>query len=212
MKESFEITALRMANLVLAGPRKGWLNDVRELAAGLIAESEPAVIPAPLAMDIPKPPKANKIDVHIRWMIRRDMPEVLEMETHSFEFPWTEEQFIRCLRQRNCIGQIAEFEERVIAFMIYELHKTKLHVLNLAVHHDFRWHSVGRQMIDKLKSKLSPQRRDRIMLEVRETNMPALQFFKALGFRALATLKDFYDDTTEDAIVMGCMCELEARH
>ena len=47
-------------------------------------------------------------DVQIRWMIRRDMPEVLDIERLSFEFAWTEEDFLCCLRQRNCIGMVAE--------------------------------------------------------------------------------------------------------
>src|SRR5687768_6635477 len=55
--------------------------------------------------------------VHIRWMIRRDMPEVLSIETQCFEFPWTEEDFLRCLRQRNCIGMVAEQGEKVVGFM-----------------------------------------------------------------------------------------------
>ena len=55
--------------------------------------------------------KANlkqALKAHIRWMIRRDMPEVLAVEGESFEFPWCEEDFLRCLRQRNCIGMVAE--------------------------------------------------------------------------------------------------------
>ena len=75
----------------------------------------------------------QSLRVHIRWMIRRDMPEVLDIENDGFEFPWSEEDFIRCLRQRNCIGMVAEHDERVVGFMIYELHKTRLHVLNFAV-------------------------------------------------------------------------------
>ena len=43
----------------------------------------------------------EQVRVHIRWMIRRDMPEVLHTEQQSFEFAWTEEDFLRCLRQRN---------------------------------------------------------------------------------------------------------------
>ena len=29
------------------------------------------------------------VKVHIRWMIRRDMPEILNIEQHCFEFPWS---------------------------------------------------------------------------------------------------------------------------
>ena len=47
-------------------------------------------------------PKAQA-RVHIRWMIRRNMPEVLAIEHASQDFPWCEEEFLRVLRQRNRI-------------------------------------------------------------------------------------------------------------
>ena len=144
----------------------------------------------------------QQLRVHIRWMIRRDMPEVLDIERESFEFPWYEEDFIRCLRQRNCIGMVAEHGERVVGFMIYELHKTRLHILNFAVAENVRHRSVGRQMAQKLISKLSSQRRTKISLEVRETNLPAQLFFKSVGFRATSVLRSYYEDSPEDAYLM----------
>lgn len=149
-----------------------------------------------------QPIPQQRIRVHIRWMIRRDMLEVLDIERESFEFPWFEEDFIRCLRQRNCIGMVAEHGDRVVGFMIYELHKTRLHILNFAVANDFRQRDVGRQMADKLISKLSGQRRTQISLEVRETNLPAQLFFKQLGFKATTVLRSYYEDSPEDAYLM----------
>ena len=140
--------------------------------------------------------------VHIRWMIRRDMPEVLQIESQCFEFAWTEEDFLRCLRQRNCIGMVAEHGEKVVGFMIYELHKNKLHILNFAVHGQWRRKAVGAQMVAKLISKLSSHRRTRITLEVRETNLAAQLFFRRQEFRAVRVLRGFYNDSGEDAFLM----------
>lgn len=151
----------------------------------------------------------QQLRVHIRWMIRRDMSEVLTIERESFEFPWFEEDFIRCLRQRNCIGMVAEHGERVVGFMIYELHKTRLHILNFAVAKGMRNRGIGRQMADKLASKLSSQRRTKITLEVRETNLPAQLFFKKVGFRATTVLRSYYEDSPEDAYVMQFLCAAE---
>ncbi len=148
------------------------------------------------------PAGKQDVCVHIRWMIRRDMMEVLEIENRSFEFPWSEEDFVRCLRQRNCIGMVAEHDERVAGFMIYELQRNRLHILNFAVAAEYRRKGVGQQMVEKLIGKLSSQRRNRIMLEVRETNLAAQLFFRRLGFRAISVLRDFYVDTTEDAYLM----------
>lgn len=144
----------------------------------------------------------NDSGIHVRWMIRRDMPEVLEIEQQAFEFPWSDEDFTRCLRQRNCIGMVAEIADSVVAFMIYELHRTRLHVLNFAVARSHRRLGIGTLMMEKLISKLSPERRCQIVLEVRETNLPAQLFFRSLNFRATSVLKDFYQDTTEDAYLM----------
>ena len=146
-------------------------------------------------------PKAQ-VRVHIRWMIRRDMPEVLAVEHASFEFPWCEEEFLRVLRQRNCIGMVAEYGERVVGFMIYELHKNKLQVLDFATHPEFRRMGVGRQMLAKLVGKLSSHRRTRITLSVRETNLAAQFFYKFQGFRALEVVREHFADTGEDAYLM----------
>lgn len=144
----------------------------------------------------------QEVRVHIRWMIRRDMPEILAIEQESFEFPWSEDDFIRCLRQRNCIGMVAEHDDRVVGFMIYELTKNRIQVLNFATSDEYRRRGVGTQMIAKLIGKLSSQRRTRITLEVRETNLPAQLFFRANGFRAVSVLRSFYEDTPEDAYLM----------
>lgn len=143
-----------------------------------------------------------RCDVQIRWMIRRDMPEVLEIERQSFEFAWTEEDFLCCLRQRNCIGMVAERQERIAGFMIYELLKSQLHVLNFAVSPWARRQRVGSQMIEKLVNKLSQQRRQEICLEVRETNLAAQLFFRRQGLQAHGVLRGHYEDTEEDAYVM----------
>jgi [ribosomal protein S18]-alanine N-acetyltransferase len=146
-------------------------------------------------------PKAQ-VRVHIRWMIRRDMPEVLAIEHASFDFPWCEEEFLRVLRQRNCIGMVAEVGEQVVGFMIYELHKNKLHVLDFATHPDYRRQGVGQQMIAKLVGKLSSHRRTRIVLHVRETNLSAQYFYRSQGFRATDVAREHFGDTGEDAYLM----------
>lgn len=146
--------------------------------------------------------RPTTVAVQIRWMIRRDMPEVLDIEQQSFEFAWTEEDFLCCLRQRNCVGMVAEHQERIVGFMIYELLKSQLHVLNFAVAPWARRMGIGGQMVDKLIHNLAQQRRTEIRLEVREGNLPAQLFFKSHEFAATNVLRGHYEDTAEDAYVM----------
>lgn len=67
------------------------------------------------------------IQPSIQWMIRRDLPSVLAIDTACHEHPWSEEEFIRCLRQRNCIGMVAKLpDEQIVGYMVYELHPRRL--------------------------------------------------------------------------------------
>ncbi|MCX7408041.1 MAG: ribosomal protein S18-alanine N-acetyltransferase [Planctomycetales bacterium] len=150
----------------------------------------------------PRSVSKTRCDVQIRWMIRRDMSEVLDIERQCFEFAWSEEDFLCCLRQRNCIGMVAERQERIVGFMIYELLKSQLHVLNFAVAPWSRRQGVASQMVEKLVNKLSQQRRQEISLEVRETNLAAQLFFRSQGLHADGVLRGHYEDTEEDAYVM----------
>lgn len=151
----------------------------------------------------------TKTETHIRWMIRRDMDDVLRIENDSFGFSWTEDEFIDCLRQRNCIGMVAENRDKLVGFMIYELHKSRLHILNFAVDRCHRHQGVGTAMINKLKSKLSRERRDRIMLEVNDMNLNAQLFFRSQGFKAISVLREYYKRPICDAYLMQYLHEAE---
>ena len=135
-------------------------------------------------------------------MIRRDLAEVLAIENSVFEFPWFEEDFIRCLRFRNSIGMVAEYGDRVVGFKIYELHRTRIHLLNFAVHADFQGMGVGTALMAKLQGKLGEGRRVRITTEVRERNLGAQLFLKRHGFEWINTLPGHYVDSDEDAYVL----------
>lgn len=157
------------------------------------------------------------IRVRIRWMIRRDLFPVMLIDDESFDSPWTDGAFLRVLRQRNCIGVVAEQGGQIVGFMIYALLRNSIHVLNFAVAADCRRLGVGRQMAANLIEKLSAQRRSRITLEVRETNLAAQLFFCECGFRAVNVLRGWFDNG-EDAYRMvlrvgrdsGLACKREA--
>jgi [ribosomal protein S18]-alanine N-acetyltransferase len=137
----------------------------------------------------------------VRWLRSRDMPEVLAIEQASFKNAWTEKDLRRYLGARKCLGMVAEQDETVVGFMIYERHETRLHILNFAVHPRLRRRKVGTALVDKMKCKLST-RRTYITLNVRETNLRAQFFFSNQGFRAANVLHGYYEDTGEDAYLM----------
>src|SRR5262245_56387913 len=137
----------------------------------------------------------------IRWMIRRDFPAVLKIESACFCDPWDEDEFIRHLREKNRIGMVAEHGERIVGYMLYELQKGGIVLHNFAVDPQWWRRGIGTQLIEKLKSKLSAGRRARLKMAVRESNLGGQIFLRANGFRCISTLRGELPDTGEDAYV-----------
>ncbi len=141
--------------------------------------------------------------IRLTWMIRKHFPEVLGIEQDCFgKFAWPEREFADTLSSRGCIGFVAicEKSNAVVGYMVYESCKDKLKLLNLAVDPAHFRHGIGRSLIAKLTGKLTANRRTRISTVVRETNLAAQLFLRAVGFRAqVPILKGHYDDTRDDA-------------
>lgn len=131
----------------------------------------------------------TKLDVHIRWMIRRDMPRVMDIESYNPD-PWEESTFLSCLRGQDCIGMVAEMQETIAGFMIYNLHRKVIEVLNLAVHPAFHRQGVGSALIEKLISKLCWERRSTLRFYVPDDNLPGHLFLKSRGFIATEILHE----------------------
>ncbi len=143
-----------------------------------------------------------KTHTHLRWMIRRDMPSVLAIENNSFEFPWSHLEFVRCIGKTNNIGMVAEIDDEVVGYMVYELRRKEIELLSFAVHPKYRENGIGRTLIERLIYKLDFGRRERIIAEVRERNLTAQLFLRGMGFLCTQVLRDHYEEATEDAYLM----------
>lgn len=140
------------------------------------------------------------MEVFVRVLQPGDLADVLGIERVSFEVPWTDDEFRRCLSQSQTAGLVAEADGRPVGFVIFELAPKQLELLNLAVLPDVRRQGVARALIGHLIERLPAQHCERMHLVIRETNLAAQLFFRAAGFRAVGLLRDYYDDVAEDGI------------
>lgn len=150
------------------------------------------------------------MDCNIRWMIRRDMSEVLEIENKSFREPLDEDDFLKYLRHRHCVGMVAEsipsdeeiligdYQYNVLGFMIYQLYKERLDIIDFAVHPDYCRAGVGTELFNKLTSKLSSDRRTSLVFPVSEYCDDGLLFLKKMR----CICEDFHRDDGEYTYIM----------
>ena len=124
------------------------------------------------------------MNCHIRWLIRRDLPEVLNIELDTSSDPLTEKELARILKKSkpNTIGMVAEHNDIILGFMIYELHPCYINVIRFAVDHYHQRMGIGTQMLNKLKEKLSHDKRRELKFHVHEDFLKSHLFLKKHEF------------------------------
>lgn len=142
--------------------------------------------------------KAEPVLVQIRWVTKRDLDHIVEIEEQSFNFPWSPKDFITVLSATNSIGLVAEYEGQIVGYMLYELATKSIRLLNMATAPEFRRREVGAQLIRRLKRKLGVDRRKRITAIVNESSLSAQLFLRAMEFRCVSVIDRPYEETDHD--------------
>lgn len=135
---------------------------------------------------------------HIRWMIRRDMTEVMQIIRNNGE-SISEDEILQLLRQRNNIGMVAEINEFVVGFMIYELKKQSINIIHLMVEPIHNRLGYGGALLNKLKEKLTGNRRSYLKFTLRESNLAGQLFLRKNKCFAIEIVRNYFEDNGEDA-------------
>ena len=107
---------------------------------------------------------------------------------------------------------VAESEGRVVGYIMCRLEHgfsdlkklrfaKKGHIISVAVMPDYRNLGMGTSLVQQTLSALSALHVDECYLEVRTTNVPAIDLYKKLGFQVTRTIPRYYFDAS-DAYVM----------
>jgi ribosomal-protein-alanine N-acetyltransferase len=138
----------------------------------------------------------------MRWMNIRDVGQVSQIEKHSNETYWCQEDFYNTLNHPDIINYVVIDENDVVAYVVLSLFENEIEILNFNVHKDYRRRGIGTSLMDYLKTKLVKQwQRNKLRIEVRETNIDAQEFLKINKFIATNVLKDWFkDEVSEDVI------------
>ena len=149
--------------------------------------------------------KRKKTDVRtaVRGATAQDLDCIMEIEHASFPIPWSKEAMGQEIDGREWSRVfVATLEASVVGFMVYWIIVNELHLLNLAVHPNFRRRGVGRAMIQHLIDTMENDNMTSAILEVRVSNRVAQKLYRSFGFTPMARRVNYYTDNGEDAVVM----------
>ncbi len=138
-------------------------------------------------------------------MTRKDLKEVLQIEALSFTEPWSEEMFLAELDGKPFSHSFvvrSETSRRIIGYICFWILGNEFHLLNLAVSPDSRNQGIGDWLLRWALIKGKERGALTAFLEVRPSNLTARRLYERHGFKLLSSRTDYYDDPTEDALIL----------
>lgn len=128
---------------------------------------------------------------YTRWLIKRDLPAIIDIENASFPYPWTEEEFLDVLKQRNSVGFVFEEKETIIGYVLVQLNKDSCEIINFAVAEDRRKQGIGAKMLTDIIVRYANKRS--VFAVISDINLGAHLFFSRMNFYATQVLKNYFD-------------------
>lgn len=141
--------------------------------------------------------KRDKQGFIVRWRQQDDFPSFINIDTQNAEYFWTRDDFKKTLAQSNVNSFVVTKFGLVVGYLIYELAKNTIYILNLSVHSDYQRCGIATKLMNKLKTELKGNRVS-IRCDVREKNLIAHCFLKNNGFKAGEIAPNYFVDIYED--------------
>lgn len=141
-------------------------------------------------------------ELFIRAMRETDIPSIMDIERSTFTTPWSEISFLNEVYKKNGISKTALCRERIIGYICANFVLHEAHILNLAVHQDWRRLGVGSILLQETLIDLKNKGCVFIYLEVRASNTGAQAFYGRFGFAIESRRKKYYEHPDEDALLM----------
>lgn len=149
------------------------------------------------------------IQARIRKVSRGDIDRIIDIERSWHHLShWSVDSYYRLINEDSFTSSyVAEIDDpggrhRIVGFVIFHLTGDVSEIYNIAVEAEHARCGIGHQLMSAAIDASRQKRVSRVMLEVRKSNTPAINFYLGFNFRIAGERKNYYSNPPEDAYVM----------
>ncbi|GFI70912.1 ribosomal-protein-alanine acetyltransferase [Clostridiales bacterium] len=125
--------------------------------------------------------------------------DVAEIEKSCFSNPWSKTVLEGELKNDCSHIYVAVEQGKAVGYAMLYIVCGEADIIRVAVLPEYRRQGIAEKLL--LKS-FEVNETDAIFLDVRESNLPAINLYKLLGFVDTGIRKDYYSNPTENAVLM----------
>ena len=144
------------------------------------------------------------VEINYDYLEEKDIDRVVAIEEESNPVPWTIKNFKDCI-EKSYYSLVLKEDNKVIGFAILSVSTEESHLLNIGLTSLKRGRGLGRELLEKMIMAAEVMGSKKIFLEVRISNIVAIDLYKASGFKEIGLRKNYYrlENGREDAILMS---------
>lgn len=141
--------------------------------------------------------------VHVTPMRRRHLRAVLRIEEQVYPRPWSASLFLSELALRSTRAYfVAKVGRDVVGYAGLLTSFEDGHVTTIAVAPECQRQGMGTRLLVAIAHEATARGARNLTLEVRLSNHGAQALYQRFGFGPVGVRKSYYQDTSEDALVM----------
>jgi ribosomal-protein-alanine N-acetyltransferase len=131
-----------------------------------------------------------------------NLPQILEIGKESISADWTLGFLLADIDKEDTYFIAAMHGEGTLGFAVFREVGDDGELLQIATRKDARCSGVGSALLENVLEYAQSKSLHKVFLEVRKSNTPAIRLYEKFGFVELRTRRGYYDNPTEDALVM----------
>ena len=131
-----------------------------------------------------------------------DLQQIYDIEQSVMPTPWSMKSFQDAFMSNNSLFTVATDDYRIYGFSILYITAPEAELPDIVVDSKYFRKGIGKGLLLDTISRARDKGVDTIFLEVRKSNLPALNLYKGIGFEEIGVRKYFYSNPVEDAICM----------
>ena len=137
----------------------------------------------------------------IRYARSNDFDRIYEIEKRVFSNPWSKESIKNELdNDSKSLNLISQINGQLMGYFFSHVISNEVHILNVAIDVSFQHRGNGKAFFNQILKKYLEYAN--VFLEVKRTNLPAINLYHKFGFEEIDIRKMYYSDG-QDAIVMS---------
>jgi ribosomal-protein-alanine N-acetyltransferase len=143
--------------------------------------------------------------LELRPMVVDDVDDVYALECSVFPHPWSRANFVDSLASGYDAWVLKEPAGVLVGYFLLMYAFDEAHLLDVAVAAGRHGTGLGRYLLDRIAARARERDMASILLEVRPSNVRALQVYRRYGYAEIGRRKGYYpahEGRREDAIVM----------